>query len=95
MINIKKIIEKTTHDTFTIEFHLLGFWLSLGIWQKRHFRIPFKFGIYFCGKPIISICYTLYANFNSLSISIFKFYWCSAQKEHDKTTSLEHIIELI
>jgi len=72
------------HDTFTIEFHLLGIWFELGIWQKRHFRIPFTFHIISPFGNIIAFNWTIYSDFHSVSIKLFNLQWCSAQKQHDK-----------
>ena len=72
------------HDTFTIEFHLLGFWFSLGIWQKRHFRIPFTFHIISPFGNVVSFNWTIYRERNSFTIGLLKWKWQSDRKESEK-----------
>lgn len=82
------------HDTFTMEFHLLGFWISLGIWQKRHFRIPFVFHIISPFGLIISINWTNFKDFQDFSFGFLKWRWSTATGEHKKIgTRIDKMLE--
>lgn len=72
------------HDTFTIEFHLLGFWFGLGIWQERCFRTPFHLHLISPFGNVISFDWTIYQDRNSVTFRFFKCKCQSDRKESEK-----------